>query len=125
MLDPTTILLLLLALFQVKHLFADFFLQTPKMLSAGATYAHVGRAQHAGVHMVGSLVVLLPFGLSWGVILALLLAEGIAHYHIDFAKGWWSARTGFETTQAGYWRAFGTDQIAHQLTYIAMVWAVL
>ena len=63
LLDETATLLVMLALFQVKHLFADFYLQTPKMLSARSVYLHVGRAQHAGVHVLGSLLVLLPFGL--------------------------------------------------------------
>lgn len=120
--DQATTLLVLLALFQVKHLFADFYLQTSKMLSARSVYLHVGRAQHAGIHALGSFLVLLPFGGPWGLILALVIAEWIVHFHIDFGKGWWSDRTGFAPTDAGYWRAFGVDQWAHQWTYIAMVW---
>ncbi|MEP3918302.1 DUF3307 domain-containing protein [Ascidiaceihabitans sp.] len=124
--DQITLMLVMLALFQVKHLFADFYLQTPKMLSAGAIYVHVGRAQHAVVHVVGSFLVLLPFGLlaglSWALVVGLLAVEWMLHYHIDFGKGWWSKRTAFTTTDAGYWRAFGMDQLAHQWTYIAMVW---
>lgn len=122
--DHITTLLLMLALFQVKHLFADYFLQTQAMLSARAIYLHAGRAQHAALHAVGSVLVMAPLGVSWGLVCLLALAELVIHFHIDFAKGWWSDRTGFETTDAGYWRAFGVDQLAHQLTYVAMLWCV-
>ncbi|ASM72789.1 hypothetical protein SULPSESMR1_01984 [Pseudosulfitobacter pseudonitzschiae] len=117
-----TSLLILLFLFQIKHMFADFFLQTPRMLSDRGRYAHMGRAQHAGVHALLSALVLLIVGVSLPLILALVAIEWVAHYHIDWAKGCWSDRTCHTPQDGGYWRAMGTDQALHQLTYLAMAW---
>lgn len=115
--------LILLILFQVKHLFADFFMQTPKMLAGRDEYIHMGRAQHAGLHGMFSILCLMVLGAPLGFILVLCLLETVVHYHIDWGKGVHSARTQHGPTDAGYWRAFGVDQLLHQLTYVLMVWA--
>lgn len=115
---------MLLCLLQIKHLFADFFLQTPKMLSGRDEYLHTGRAQHAGVHALGSVVVFLLMGASVGFILLICLAEWVVHFHIDYGKAHYSEKKELTPQQAVFWRAMGTDQCLHQLTYIAMtaVW---
>ena len=112
--------LLLICLFQVKHMFADFYLQTPKMLTGRDEYMHMGRAQHAAVHMVMSIPCLWIIGTGWGVLIALVVAEWIVHYHIDFWKGWHSSKKGFTPADPGFWRAVGFDQALHQLTYVTM-----
>ncbi|OAN74085.1 hypothetical protein A8B82_18880 [Sulfitobacter sp. EhC04] len=117
--------LLLLTLLQVKHLFADYFLQTPRMLSDRARYLHLGRVQHAGVHTGLSLVALLLVGVGPMLALVIFLAEGVAHFHIDWIKGRHAESSGKGPDQAGYWHAFGVDQMMHQLTYVAMLWAVV
>ncbi|MEM9333149.1 MAG: DUF3307 domain-containing protein [Pseudomonadota bacterium] len=117
-------ILILLAAFQVKHMLADYFLQTSLMLANRAVYLHPGRALHCLVHVVGSLLCLLAFGIPVALIILVLVAEWIAHYHIDFAKGVWSDRAAHTPSEASYWRAFGADQLLHQLTYVGMVWAV-
>lgn len=114
--------LLLLILLEIKHLFADFFLQTPRMLSGRGQYAHLGRAQHAGLHALFSVVALWLCGAALPFVLMLCAIEVVVHYHIDWAKGVHSDKTGYGPTDPGYWRAFGVDQLLHQLTYIAMVW---
>lgn len=112
--------LLLLCLLQIKHLFADFFLQTPKMLSGRNEYLHAGRAQHAGVHALGSVVVFVLMGAPVGFTLAICLAEWVVHFHIDYGKARYSEKKDLTPQQAVYWRAMGTDQCLHQLTYVAM-----
>jgi Protein of unknown function (DUF3307) len=116
--------LLLLCLLQIKHLFADFFLQTHKMLSGRNVYLHSGRAQHAGVHALGSVVVFVIMGAPVGFILAICLAEWVVHFHIDYWKAQYTEKKTLNPQQALFWRAVGTDQCLHQLTYIAMaaVW---
>ncbi|WP_424977937.1 DUF3307 domain-containing protein [Leisingera sp. S232] len=114
--------LLLLCALQVKHLFADFFLQTPKMLSGRCAYAHLGRAQHAGVHVIGSAVVFLLFAAPLAFILVLAVLEWVVHFHIDFGKARFSERKKLTPQQAMFWQAMGSDQALHQLTYIAMAW---
>ncbi|MEX0301296.1 MAG: DUF3307 domain-containing protein [Leisingera sp.] len=115
--------LLLLCALQIKHLFADFFLQTPKMLSGRCAYAHMGRAQHAGVHIIGSAIVFALFSAPVVFILVLAVLEWIVHFHIDFGKARYSEVKKLNPQQARFWQAMGSDQMLHQLTYIAMAWA--
>mgnify|MGYP000227006797 CR=1 FL=1 len=114
--------LILLALFQVKHTFADYFMQTQRMLSNRSVYAHVGRVQHAGIHAILTLLVVLIVGLPLSVALTLFAIDGVVHFHIDWLKGTYSESSGEGPDQRNYWRAFGVDQLAHQLTYVGMVW---
>ncbi len=114
---------LMLCLLLIKHMFADYYLQTPKMLSGRGEYFHLGRAQHAGVHVVGSVVVLLMFGAPLRFILIIAALEWIIHFNIDFVKARYSDKKRLEPTQAAFWRAAGLDQLMHNLTYVAMVWA--
>lgn len=118
--------LALIVLLQVKHLFADYFLQTPIMLQNRARYLHFGRFLHVCVHLAGSLIAFLVIGAPVGLVIGLLVAEGFLHFHIDFCKAWWSDKTNDSPDQAIFWRAHGTDQAAHQLTYVGMaaVWAM-
>ena len=115
--------LILLVLLQVKHLFADYFLQTRRMLTGRDEYLHLGRAQHAGLHGILSVVALLLVGAAPLITLVICLIEAVVHYHIDWAKGMHSTARQHGPTDASYWRAFGVDQLLHQLTYVAMIWA--
>ncbi|MCR9127807.1 MAG: DUF3307 domain-containing protein [Rhodobacteraceae bacterium] len=118
-----TAALVLLCLLQIKHMFADYFLQTQKMLSGRNAYLHLGRAQHAAVHAVLSAVVLVAVGAGWGFVVLLVLAEWVVHFNIDYAKARYSEARGHTPAMAGFWRAAGVDQALHQLTYVAMIWA--
>ena len=121
---PATVItvLILLSLLQIKHMFADYFLQTPKMLSGRGEYLHLGRAQHAGVHVLGSAIAFLIVGASVPFIALIMLAEWVVHFNIDWGKARYSEARGYGPTEAGFWRAAGFDQALHHLTYLAMVW---
>ncbi|MBO9403415.1 DUF3307 domain-containing protein [Shimia sp. R9_3] len=121
--DHITTILLLVAAFQIKHLVADFFLQNAKMIMGRERYWHMGRAQHAGIHAVFSVVVLALFGSSPMVIFWMVLAEFIVHFHIDWGKARFSVDRGLTPEQPMYWYAMGFDQALHQLTYLVMTWA--
>lgn len=123
--DPVAFVLALLFLLQLKHLFADFYLQTPRMLRGRSVYLHMGRVQHAGVHSIGSLAVMVLVGVPINLALLVALVEWVVHFHIDWAKGRWSDHTGHGPDQAGYWRAFGFDQALHHWTYLVMAWVVV
>ncbi len=117
--------LILIGLLQIKHMFADFYLQTPIMLINRAAFVHPGRALHCAIHGFGSFVVFLALGIPLGLAFAVGFAECVVHYTIDFGKGVWSERAGHTPADASYWRAFGVDQTLHHLTYIAMALAVM
>ena len=114
--------LILLVLLQIKHMFADFYLQSPRMLAARDKYLHIGRAQHAGVHVLGSATALVFVGTAMPFILVIAAAEWLAHYHIDWGKGRYSAHKPHTSSDPAYWRAIGLDQTLHQLTYVAIIW---
>ena len=118
--------LALIVLLQVKHLFADYFLQTPMMLQNRGKYLHIGRAAHVGVHVLGSVIAFAVVGAPLGMMVAIVAVEGLLHYHIDYGKGRWSDFANDSPSDASYWRAHGVDQAAHQLTYVGMVvaWAM-
>jgi len=103
-------------------MFGDFFLQTPKMLSGRGVYWHMGRAQHAAVHAVGSLIALILVGTGPLMILLLVAAEWVIHFHIDWWKACHSDKKSLTPDMAAFWRAYGVDQALHQFTYIAMIW---
>lgn len=118
-------LITLLCLLQAKHMFADYFLQTRTMLDGRHIYLHPGRFLHAGVHATGSALAFLIVGAPVGLVLLLVLGEWIAHYHIDWAKGRYTATQNLTPDDAAYWRATGVDQAMHQLTYVIMIWCWL
>ena len=123
MTDLVQSILLLLFLLQIKHMFADYFLQSGRMLQGRGQYLHMGRAQHCLVHAIGSAICLVIVGSPAWFILAIIALEWVVHFHIDWGKGAYSAAKAHGPAHAGYWRAFGFDQLLHQLTYIAMIWA--
>lgn len=122
--DEITTILLICAAFQIKHLVADFFLQNSKMIMGREKYWHMGRAQHAGIHCVLSVVVLAIFGAPTAIILWLVAVEFVVHFHIDWAKAKFSVDRNLVPTQPLYWYAMGTDQALHQMTYLGMIWAL-
>ena len=118
-----TTVILLLALFGVKHFICDFLLQYPYMLAQKGSYGAIGGIAHAITHAVGTLIVLvlvLPWGLS-AHIAALILSifDGVAHYHIDWAKQ--QLNKGLTVADRMFWVWFGADQGLHYLTYIAII----
>ncbi len=104
-------------------MFADYFLQTRRMLMGRGQYLHVGRAQHAAVHAAGSAIALLLVGAALPIVMLLIAVEWVVHFHIDWWKASYSAKKALAPDQAQFWRAAGFDQALHQFTYIAMVWA--
>ncbi|MFK7880911.1 DUF3307 domain-containing protein [Roseobacter sp.] len=118
-------LFVLLCLFQVKHMLADYFLQTRSMLDGRAEYKHFGRFLHAGIHATGSMIVFVVVGTHLAFILPVILIEWAIHFHIDWWKGHYTYRQNLTPQDAGYWRATGVDQALHQVTYIAMIWGWL
>jgi hypothetical protein len=118
-----TTIILLLALFGIKHFICDFVLQYPYMLEQKGTYGAAGGIAHATVHALGTLVVLviaLPWGLSAHIAALILgIVDGIVHYHIDWVKQ--QLNKGLTVADRMFWVWFGADQGLHYLTYIAII----
>ena len=108
--------LILLALLFTKHFIVDFPLQKPYQYLNKGTYGHPGGVLHAWLHAMGTLLCfywIAPVA-AW----YLALADGVIHYHIDWAKMNWGNR---DIENPSFWAHLGLDQMAHQLTYIGLV----
>lgn len=117
--------LLLVFLFQVKHLLADYVFQSGWMVTTKGRYGHPGGFVHAGLHGLLTIPVLLAAPVTLVVVLIIAAAEAVLHYHIDWAKSAISHRMDLRPENKGYWVAMGADQFAHQLTYVAILALVL
>lgn len=124
--DAITTMWLFVAL-ATKHLIVDFPLQAfPYQYRNKGTYGHPGGLLHAGLHVVGTLLVLLVMFLDNPYILALAWLDGWAHYHIDWLKMNVNKRFSWgPTTHEQFWIAVGVDQWLHFLTYAVIVYAVI
>lgn len=146
----TTYLLLILGVFQFKHLIADYFLQTEYML--GKFRPDWGFLKpllaHVGVHAAWTFSICSFFGAHVEKAAALALLDATIHFFMDRLKagpkymGRWKALSGaeymhimsykdtvgldqFKPQMRGdvwFWRALGIDQAVHHLTDLAVVW---
>lgn len=110
---------------EVKHYIADYFLQPAWMLVGKGDLRHPGGYAHAGLHAIFSGIVLLVAGTSLPILAALVLAEWVIHYALDYSKIFYSRGVHAETQPARFWALHGIDQLTHQLTYAAMILVVL
>lgn len=118
-----TFIIILLALFGIKHFLADFLWQTPKMLSEKGTYGASGGLEHAGCHAICTSVILFcvfPWDLGAHTFAILLGGlDGVIHYHIDWAKT--NLCRGLTPADRKFWIWLGADQGLHYLTYILII----
>lgn len=114
-------ILLLILLLQIKHWYADFKIQTYLQTVKKGIWADPIGMSHTGDHIWATLVALMIFNLfvpiSAGLIVVAALAEGIAHYLIDYTKVKYGCK---DNTKPLFWNQFGLDQLAHQTCYIIM-----
>jgi len=120
--DPASAIILGFTYLAVKHMLGDFFLQTPYQFENKGIYGHPGGLLHAGIHAALTAPVfwiLAPAGS--GLAAAILAAEFVTHYHIDWLKEQVVKRYALEVDGSWYWRVLGIDQLLHGLTYVAII----
>ena len=110
----------LLALLLVKHFVGDFVLQTKWQVHQKGIYGAPGGLVHSGIHVAGTLVALIALMTPVSLIVPVLIAEFVIHYHIDWGKERIVRRFGWREG-ARFWNAMGFDQLLHGLTYLAIV----
>lgn len=116
---------ILLVGLEVKHYVADYFLQPAWMLGGKGDFRQLGGYAHAGVHVALSAFVLLLAGTPPLALALLAVAEYVVHYALDYAKIHYSRGVHINTSPRRFWALHGVDQLIHQLTYAAMIYAVL
>lgn len=116
-------ILLLLTLFQIKHYYADFVIQTYQQTVRKGIYKDLIGISHSLDHAWTTMIALLIYNIFFPVsafaIIIIAVIEGIAHYHIDWTKVYYGSK---DITKPVFWNQFGLDQLAHQLTYILIAW---
>ncbi len=120
-----TFLLILLVIFQIKHLVADFILQTGWMVRTKGIYGHPGGIVHAGLHAVLTAGILLLTPLAPLSLALIVLGEFVLHYHLDWFKDRVLKKQGYTAHQKEFWTLAGLDQFAHQLSYVLILYLVV
>lgn len=114
------LILAVLAVLQVKHFLFDFAFQRPySFFRNKGIYGHPGGIVHAGLHAIGTIPALLIMPPTFLVGLAIVVAEFVIHYHIDWTKEQIERR--LDLSPANHSLVLGVDQLAHQLTYVAIL----
>ncbi len=114
-------ILLLLLLLQIKHWYADFKIQTyMQTIKKGVWLDPIGMS-HTADHIWGTLVVLMIFNFFHPVagpaILIIAVVEGLYHYMVDYTNVKYGCK---DNTKPQFWNQFGLDQLAHQISYLAI-----
>jgi hypothetical protein len=116
--------LLVLVLLQIKHWYIDFVNQSNEEVASKGIYGDRQGIMHSLKHGLGTVVavtlVVTPAYLFFAVICGLF--DFLVHYHVDWAKMNWGNR---DITTPQFWNHLGLDQMAHQLTYILIVYMML
>ena len=110
---------------EVKHYIADYFLQPGWMLAGKGNLRQPGGYVHAAVHAALTGLVLLVCQVPLAVIGLVIVLEFALHYVLDFAKIHYSRGAHVDRQPALFWALHGLDQLFHQLTYAAIIYAVL
>ena len=125
-----TVLVLFLML-TIKHAICDLYLQSYLDQHSNNKGQYLGAWKHYLEHTIGTLVVLIFF-VDWPWTALLAFADGIAHWHIDWAKHrtlrWYESRTGVSMDQHSRnnnWLVQAVDQMLHFATYFILCLIVL
>jgi hypothetical protein len=113
------LVLLLLALFGIKHFICDFLLQTNYMVMTKGIYGARGGIQHAMLHAAFTLLISVFFVNFVNLAVLMAIFDGVIHYHVDWAKQ--KLNNGLTSSDHMFWVWFGADQCLHYLTYIAII----
>lgn len=114
------LLIAALTALQVKHFLFDFVFQRPySFFRNKGIYGHPAGIIHAGLHALGSIPAILIMGPALLVGAVIVVGEFIVHYHIDWTKEQIDRR--FAPDTSGHFVVLGADQLAHQLTYVAIL----
>jgi hypothetical protein len=110
---------------EVKHFIADYLMQPAWLLNGKGDLRKPGGYAHAAIHALFSSIVLLLFATPFWLVAALFVAEFVIHYGLDYAKIHYSRGVDIDRDAARYWALHGVDQLLHQLTYAAMIYAAV
>jgi len=118
--------LVLLALLFVKHWYIDFVNQTNEEVQWKGTYLDWRGVKHSLKHGIGTAIVLFAVTtLEFETAVFFGALDFIFHYHIDWAKININKENNYTVETPQFWKWLGADQLAHNLTYLLIVWAII
>jgi hypothetical protein len=116
---------ILLALLFVKHWYIDFVNQSSEEVHGKGIYGNAYGVMHSIKHGVATFIIFWMFLSSWPLAIILGAIDFALHYHIDWSKININKRYNYTVEQKPFWIWLGADQLAHQLTYIFLIWIVI
>lgn len=109
--------LIILSLLMIKHYYVDFVHQTVDHVTNKGIYGHPKGLEHSAWHGFFTVVIFcIWFPFSGALFVGLV--DFFLHYHIDYFKMKYGEK---DSTTKQYWKHFGLDQLAHNLTYIFLI----
>jgi len=111
----------ILILLQIKHWYIDFVNQSNEEVAHKGTYLDSIGVKHSLKQGIATAAVMSIF-IDFPSAIVLGVFDLIAHYHIDWAKMNINKKFGYTIEMPQFWALLGADQMAHQLTYIGLVW---
>lgn len=119
-----SIYIIFVALF-VKHWYIDFINQSMEEVVGKGIYGNAHGLMHSIKHGVATFLIFWFFLSSWPLAVILGAIDFAIHYHVDWAKININKKYNYTPENPKFWAWLGADQLAHQLTYILLVWMVV
>jgi hypothetical protein len=118
--------LTLLALLFLKHFVWDFCCQTPEMLRGKGIYGNKDGIFHSYLQAiftwaaVFAVYVIFPTAIPvlFPLLIIVTVLDFVVHYHVDYVKAKYGAK---DSAKPVFWKHLGLDQLAHYMTYLAIV----
>jgi hypothetical protein len=115
------LLLITLIWLQAKHFVADYVLQPAWMINGKGDLGRPGGYVHAGIHAFLTMPILWFTMFGWGWISAVVIQEFLLHFLIDHIKAVHARHHPHPASTRRFWMLHGVDQLAHHLTYSAIL----
>jgi len=109
----------------VKHWYIDFVNQSMEEVVGKGIYGNAHGVMHSIKHGVATFLIFWWFLSNWPLAVIVGFIDFFLHYHIDWTKININKKYNYTPENPKFWWWLGADQLAHQLTYIFLVWIVL
>jgi len=107
--------------FRAKHVTGDFLLSSWSARDKSKPFDKGGFKAlciHVGIHAAGTFLVMMIFAPQFWW---LAVVDFVIHFWIDKGKAVLNNKMGWTYNDNAYWRLFGLDQEAHNLTHLAYI----
>jgi hypothetical protein len=113
---------ILLALLFVKHWYIDFVNQSMEEVNGKGIYGNAYGLMHSIKHGLATFIIFCFFTVNFSFSVIIGVIDFVIHYHVDWAKININKRFEYTVENPKFWAWLGADQLAHSLTYLALVW---